>query len=145
MASLKDLLSRPDMLKHCNGWPSRKSSDDCVLTDIYDGQVWQNFQEVNGRSFLNQPNNLGLSLNVDWFRPFKHSPYSIGVIYFAVLDLPRELRYLPENVIIAGIIPGPHEPSKTMNALLEPAVKDLHALWQGIPMYFSSLRLPVRV
>ena len=145
VTSLKDLLSRPNMLKHCNEWPSRKSSHDCVLTDIYDGQVWQNFQEVNGRPFLNHPNNLGLSLNLDWFRPFKHSPYSTGVIYFAVLNLPREFRYLPENVIIAGIIPGPHEPSKTMNTLLEPAVKGLHALWQGIPMHFPSLRLPVHI
>ena len=62
---------------------------------------------TEGRSFLSEPNNIGLSLNVDSFRPFKHSPYSVGVIYFVLLNLPQKIRYLPDHVIVAGIIPGP--------------------------------------
>ena len=31
--------------------------------------------------------------------------YSVGVIYFAILNLPRALRFKFENVIVAGIIP----------------------------------------
>ena len=63
-------------------------------------------------------------MNVDWFRPFKHTTYSIGVIYLVVQNLPRSLRFKLENVIIVGAIPGPHEPKYTINAYLEPMVED---------------------
>ena len=46
-----------------------------------DGCVREKFQSVNGRHFLQVPNNLGLILNLDWFNPFKHVEYSVGVIY----------------------------------------------------------------
>ena len=127
------------------------------MIDIYDGQMWKDCSNVNGRPFLSQPNSLALSLNVDWFRPFKHSQYSIGVIYIAVLNLPREIRYLPANIIITGIIAVPNEPSKTMmNPVLEPIVKDLQIAWDGFYIrpadsvgWFlhnvPSLHLPVRV
>lgn len=107
------------------------------MIDIYDGQVWKDCSNVNGRPFLSQPNSLALSLNVEWFRPFKHSQYSIGVIYIAVLNLPREIRYLPANIIITGIIAVPNEPSKTMmNPVLEPIVKDLQIAWDGFYITF---------
>lgn len=60
--------------------------------------------------FHTSDHNVGLSLNVDWFRPFKHSPYSVGVIYLSIMNLPRELRFQWENVMVYGIIPGPTEP-----------------------------------
>lgn len=116
------------------------------MKDIYDGQMWKDCSNINGRPFLSQPNNLALTMNVDWFRPFKHSQYSIGVVYVAVLNLPREIRYLPANIIITGIIPGPNEPSKTeMNPILEPIVKDLLTLWDGVHITIPTLHLPVRI
>lgn len=144
--SLNDLLVRPDMLKLCNEWVLRTSKDPLVMIDVYDGQMWKDCLDVNGRLFLSQPNNLALSLNVDWFRPFQDSPYSIGVVYIAVLNLPREIRYLPENVIITGIVPGPNEPSKSMmNAVLEPIVRDLQTLFDGVHMSIPTLLLPIRI
>ena len=72
----------------------------------------------NGIPFLSVPFNFALSLNVDWFQPFKHSTYSLGAIYVAVLNLPREERYNNENVVLVGVIPGPREPKKEMNSYL---------------------------
>lgn len=54
-------------------------------------------------------------LNVDWFQPYKHSTYSLGVIYLVILNFPRNIRYKLENSIIIGFIPGPHEPSGNIN------------------------------
>ena len=51
--------------------------------------------------------NIALMMNVDWFQPFKHSPYSVGVIYLALMNLPHGERYRRENIIVVGIIPGP--------------------------------------
>ena len=40
----------------------------------------------------------------------KRGVYSTGVIYLTSLNLPRNERYKPENIILIGIIPGPKEP-----------------------------------
>lgn len=85
---------------------------------------------VEGRPFLSHPYNLGLMLNCDWFQPFDLSTYSVGVLYLVILNLPRSIRFKPENILIAGIIPGPKEPSASeMNSYLRPLVKELNSLW----------------
>ena len=37
-------------------------------------------------------------------------------------------------MILFGIIPGPREPSLTMNTYLSPVVSDLVQLWQGVQL-----------
>lgn len=64
--SLEELVRRPGFEEKCEEWRKRKIPE-CVLADVYDGQVWQDYQYVNGEPFLAQPNNLALMLNVDWF------------------------------------------------------------------------------
>ena len=81
------------------------------------------------RKFLSEPHNLGLMLNIDWFQPFTHTQYSVGVMYLVILNLPRSIRFKSENIIIAGVIPGPKEPSKHINSYLYPLVDDLLDLW----------------
>ena len=70
-------------------------------------------------------------MNIDWFQPFKHIQYSVGVIYLTLMNLPRHLRYKCENIIIVGIIPGPHEPSFNINSFMEPLVNELLELLSG--------------
>ena len=38
------------------------------------------------------------------------------------MNLPREERFKPENLIIAGIIPGPKEPKHHINSFLQPMI-----------------------
>lgn len=115
-----------------------------MLTDIYDGRVWKSFLNPGGVPFLSLPFNFALSLNVDWFQPFKHSTYSAGAMYVAIQNLPREERYTPDNVLLVGVIPGPREPKRTMNSYLDPLVKELNELWKGVVMQ-SALGNPVLV
>ena len=86
------------------------------------------------KEFLAKAGNLALMLNVDWFKPFKDSPYSVGVVYLTILNLPREERFKRYNLILAGIIPGPKEPSLHTNTFLKPLVNDLLTLWDGVEM-----------
>ena len=67
---------------------------------------------------LNVPHNLGFMLNVDWLQPYKHSQYSVGVLYLSILNLPSSERYKLENIIVVGCIPGPSEPHN-MNSFFE--------------------------
>lgn len=59
---------------------------------------------------------------MDWFQPYKHVAHSVGVIFVTVMNLPRSSRYIEENVVLVGIIPGPHEPRFTVNSYLEPLI-----------------------
>lgn len=69
-------------------------------------------------------------LNCDWFQPFDLTNYSVSVLYMVILNLPRAIRFKPENVLIVGIIPGPSEPGcHEINSFLRPLVKELNMLW----------------
>ena len=46
------------------------------------------------------------------------------------MNLPRNEGFKVENVVLVGVIPGPHEPSGNINTYLEPLVKEL-LLWEG--------------
>ena len=56
----------------------------------------------------------------------------MGVLYLAVINLPRSIRFKWENVIVVGVIPGPSEPKLTINTYLRPCVRDLLKLWDGV-------------
>lgn len=129
--SIQDLLHKKNFINDCEKWRDRNLPDS-TLGDVYEGQVWKDFQTVNGEPFLSAPNNFGLMLNVDWFQPTKHGIHSIGVIYMVVMNLPREQRFKLENVIVVGIIPGPKEPKLHLNTFLQPLIDELVDLWDGV-------------
>ncbi len=70
-----------------------------VLMDVKDGRIWSEFV-ANG--FLCGKYNLGLMMNVDWFKPFKRSEYKVAGIMLTVLNLPREERFKKKWTILAG-------------------------------------------
>ena len=77
---------------------------------------------------------LGVMLNVDWFQPFEHTCYSVGVVYLTIVNLPRALRYKRANILTIGIIPGPSERSHDINCYLQPMVNELLVFWKGVQM-----------
>ena len=95
----------------------------------FDGRVWRDFQSPEMKNFLASPYCYLLTMNVDWFQPYKHNIYSLGAIYLTIQNLPRTIRYKSENIILVGIIPGPHEPSCTVNSYLTPLVQELQEAW----------------
>ena len=78
------------------------------------------------------------ALHVNFFNPegmsVRGPSSSSGIISMACLNLPSDIRYKPENMYLAGIIPGPKQPSlENLNHYLRPLVDDMVASWnQGI-------------
>ena len=130
--TMQGLLNRAGFADACEGTRVLYSSS--KISDIYQGQLWKDFLTVNEIDFLTLPYAFGFLLNVDWFKPFQHQEYSVGVIYLAVLNLPRAIRYKKENIIIVGIMPGPSESPLTINSYLSPLVSDLLKLWTGVKL-----------
>ena len=139
IAGIMGILQKEGNLEACEKWRHR-SVPDGTLGDVYDGKIWKMFHD-----FLATPHNLGLMLNIDWFTPYKHSPYTVGAIYLVVLNLPRSERYKIENVILVGIIPGPGEPSLNLNTYLQLLVDELKELWDsGIEVKVGSKVVEVK-
>lgn len=136
---LQMLLNRSDFFSNCELWRKRKEEAG-ILSDVYDGQVWKDFQNFNNEPFLSEPGNYALMLNLDFFQPYKYIQYSLGAIYMTVLNLPRGIRNKQENVMLVGLIPGPHEPKHDLNSFLGPCVNDLLKLWDGVELNISSIQ-----
>ena len=88
--SLEQFIQRKEFLSKCEQGPNRPdlSAKDCQLricTVTYMMVVFgKNFQYINGIPFLSAPHNYSLTLNVDWFNPFKWTEYSAGAIYLTI-------------------------------------------------------------
>ncbi|CUA67670.1 Ankyrin and IPT/TIG repeat-containing protein C26H5,05 [Schizosaccharomyces pombe 972h-] [Rhizoctonia solani] len=132
---LKEILSRPGIWKAIDEHRQhlkREGMDSNTLEDIQHGEIWLKLKK-DGELFFGDTNNIGFILMCDWFQPNSRQgapSYSTGVISLCIANLPPHLRNRPENKIMVGVIPGPHEPNvDTINNFLEPMVHELLSLW----------------
>lgn len=126
--SMQRLALRPGFLGMCERWRLREQTmPGDYLGDIYDGQIWKQFRS----DFLALPYSYLLCLNVDWFQPYKHIQYSVGAIYVTVQNLPREERFKSENIILVGILPGPKEPSLSIDSFMQPMIEELNEMFSN--------------
>lgn len=134
------MFRRPGFESFLRHWANRAAFDN-ILTDIYDGQVWKTFKESSDQYSPNffrpevADSHLGLMLNLDWFQPYEGTVHSTGVIYAAICNLPRDMRFRRENMLILGILPGPNEVSlHKINHYLAPIVDELGSFWRGVTL-----------
>ena len=134
---LQAFFRRPGFLDLCSSWQDT-AYDSSAFADVYCGSVWKEFMHFEGCPFLSERNSIALMLNIDWFQPFKHRTYSVGVMYLVFMNLPRNIRFKRENVVLLGLIPGPSEPPLHINTYLKPLVVDLLPLWRGVSFMMAD-------
>lgn len=122
-----------DMDDACDGLKKQTSSNIGAMHGPFDGEFLKTFLGHDKKLFCHRPGTEGrllFSLCVDFFRveglKLRGPNTSVGIIALACLNLPPEVRYAPENLYLAGIVPGPHEPLLTdLNHYLKPIVSDM--------------------
>lgn len=69
-------------------------------------------------------------LNIDWYQPYKRrKDISVWAMCMALLNLPRDIIFLRENMMLVGLIPAFTSEPKHLNDFLRPVVSDLLMLW----------------
>ena len=68
------MMRRSGFSEQCEQW-RKLSSSDTVYNDVYDGQVWKDFQSWEDVPFLCAPFNLPLHMNVDWFQLYERNQH----------------------------------------------------------------------
>jgi len=140
---LASLLSRADLELAMD-----KSCDDLMqvcndpipehATDIWDAEFLRTFKGPSGKTlFIDRQGegHYGFTLNIDFFNiegmKVRGASTSCGIISMVCLNLPYDIRYQPENIFVAGIIPGPRQPSTTdLNHYVKPLIDDLVVSWE---------------
>jgi len=142
-----NLMSRPGYEDTMDAAWNTKPGDD--MRDIFDGDVLRNFQGPDDKHFSlgDGEGRYVFSMCVDFFNPFTvkqaGQKCSIGMISLVCLNLPPDLRYKPENMFLAGIIPGPREPPlDTLNHYLAFLVDDLLLFWDPGVRFSKTYRHP---
>ena len=103
----------------------------------FDTEFLMTFNGPNpGQLFVDRGDKVRLAfvIHLDFFNPNGVSSHSnsdsIGLVSLALLNLPVELRYQPENLYLA-IIPGPREPKDDeINHYLHPIVDEFLVGWE---------------
>ena len=114
-------MTRTGWGQECEKWRDRNASLG-LLTDVYDGKIWKTFKYHDGNLYFLEKRNY----------------CEIGEIYLLLLNLPRHLRFLRENVVLVGIIPDVSKEPPT-NTFLEPLVEELEVAWNDGFMLKSLL------
>ena len=123
-------------------WERMNIPPDGHLNDVFQGSVIREFKGPDkGRHFsVYGPQDAGrylFSLGADFFNPLRNiaagKKISLGIIAVICLSLPIHLRYKPENIFLAGIIPGPKEPRLDLvQPYLRPLIDSFLEFWAGV-------------
>jgi hypothetical protein len=136
---LSSMLARPDIERMMDeSCDTVTQENPVVVSDVFEAKFLKQFHGPDGQLFVKRHNNEGryvFALNVDYFNPeglrVRGAKNSCGIISMTCLNLPLNIRYKPENMYLAGIIPGPSEPHLTeLNHYIRPLVDDLKTSWE---------------
>lgn len=131
-------LERSDIESEIQEWSTILSnSESSAIYDVQQAPAWQSLEWNDTKTqSLAPPLHPVFSLFIDWFNPWGNKiagkKASIGLEALHCLNLPIQSRWKLANTCIAGIFPGPHEPSNITISHVHPFIDEILALEDGI-------------
>lgn len=123
----------------CAEFMKNKDQSASYTSNMFEAAFMKDFYLDKDRRtlFLDCPGSEGryaFAFFVDFFSPEGKSLHnafaSLGIIAMACLNLPPDIRYKPENMYLAGIVPGPEEPKlEKLNHYIRPLITDMKKSW----------------
>ena len=107
------------------------------VQSVFEANFIKDFKGPDGKLFVDRGDKIRLAFSIhsDFFNPegvtLRGATKSLGIISFANLALDPSIRYLPEYLFIAAIIPGPNEPSvDEMDYFVRPVIEQFVQAWR---------------
>ena len=121
----------------CDNAFSSLNNGEGLTNNPFDAEFLRTFEgPVPGRLFIDRGDKVRLAfvVHVDFFNPNGVTTHSnsdsVGLISLALLNLPVDIRYLPQNLFLA-VIPGPREPKEhEINYYLRPIIDEFCIGWE---------------
>lgn len=118
------------------------------VKDVWQAEFLRTFKgPIPGALFIDRHDegHYGFTFNVDFFAiegmRIQGARTSCSLVSMVCLNLPYEICYQSENMYMAGIIPGPKEPSLTeLNHYLKPVIDNLAMSWK-MGVHYSKTAL----
>lgn len=105
-------------------------NDDNSKRDIWDGKLIRTLRE---KGMLDRETDLAFTFSTDGVQLFrKGKSHTIFPMMLVCLNLSPEIRFLQDNIILLGIMPGPDKP-KDIDSYLRPMINEFKSLEQGVP------------
>ncbi|KAF4526479.1 hypothetical protein B566_EDAN013579, partial [Ephemera danica] len=120
----EDMLSEPEQLSESE--------------DVYDGQLYKKIE-----NYSQYPCNFSFMFYSDGVSLFKSSKYSVWPFFLIINELPYALRFLPQNIIFAGLWFGRNKPH--FNTFLLPLKNSLTRLKKGVKILIKPLNKSITV
>jgi hypothetical protein len=113
-----------------------------TTTDIFDGLHYLSLlgeRVVIGdqslpHNYFSDHRDIALGFATDGFAPFKKRKYTAWVLLIFNYNLPPDQRFQTDNILCAGIIPGPKKPWDA-DSFIYPLVRELLELASGVSAY----------
>lgn len=106
-----------------------------VTTDFWTGQL--HAEQLEAGKF-DQATDMGFAFFTDGVQIFKSRvSFTVWPLALINLSLPPEVRFLDENIMIIGILPGPKGPDN-LNSFLIPLYDELDALEMGVEKVYNG-------
>jgi hypothetical protein len=114
------------------------------MKDIFDGSHYQSLLDqlvsINGKEqqhrFFQDLRDIALGLSTDGYAPFRKRKKTAWPLFIYNYNLPPEVRFLAENVLHLGVIPGPKKPAD-FDSFIWPLVEELLMLELGVESWDS--------
>lgn len=115
----------------------RTGEEQIGVQNVFEANFIKDFKGPDGKLFVDRGDKIRLafSIHMDFFNPngitHRGATESLGIISCANLALDPCIRYLPEYIFVAAIIPGPVEPSSDdIDHFVRPVVEQFVQAWR---------------
>ncbi len=113
-----------------------------MTTDIFDGLHYRSLLRepvvVGDRTlphnYFSDHRDIALGFATDGFAPFKKRKHTAWILLIFNYNLPPDQRFQKDNILCAGIIPGPKKPWDA-DSFIYPLVRELLELANGMSTY----------
>jgi hypothetical protein len=138
---IRAMLANPHHARKMQ-YRSQRVRDPMKVSDIFDGTHYcllqETFVTIDDEElptwFFSDPRDIALGLSTDGFGPFKRRTKTAWPIILFNYNLPPEERFLKQNIISIGVIPGPKKPGD-FDSFIFPLVQELLQLEMGVSAF----------